>query len=133
MTTPTTETPVSPDDTATSAADSATDLQPDSRDALAARELAGDVPQTSPERMILGEDEPAPTRPSSRCNVGRTEQKFRLSAGAALVAAAAFAPVSRNWRIALGILGTAELITGATRYCPISAALGINTCRADER
>jgi hypothetical protein len=68
-----------------------------------------------------------------RCNVGRAEQNFRVGAGAALLATAAFAPVSRGWRIGLAALGAAELITGALRYCPVSEALGINTCRQDEQ
>ena len=62
------------------------------------------------------------------CNVGRTEQQFRLGAGTALLAAAVFAPVSRGWKMGFLILGATELITGSTRYCPISQALGINTC-----
>jgi hypothetical protein len=70
--------------------------------------------------------------PPSRCNVGRAEQKFRLGAGAVLLAAAAFAPLSRGWRIGLAALGAAELTTGAMRYCPVSQLLGINTCRGDE-
>lgn len=73
------------------------------------------------------------TTPSSRCNVGRTEQKYRLAAGTALLATAAFAPLSRGWRIGLAALGVAELITGSTRYCPVSQLLGINTCQRDER
>jgi Protein of unknown function (DUF2892) len=72
-------------------------------------------------------------RAGIQCNIGRSEQKFRLGMGTALLAAAAFAPLSRGWRIGLSIVGAAELITGTTRYCPISQALGINTCAADER
>ena len=109
----------------------ATDLQPDATDAMAANESglsAGDMLAQPTDYAGL----PQPIQ-SSRCNVGRTEQKIRIGAGAALVAAAAFAPLSRGWRIALGALGAAELITGTTRYCPASQALGINTCRADER
>jgi hypothetical protein len=68
-----------------------------------------------------------------RCNVGRTEQKFRIGGGLALLAAAAFAPLDRGWRIGLAVLGAAEVITGTTRYCPVSQLLGINTCRADEQ
>lgn len=68
----------------------------------------------------------------AHCNVGRTEQKIRLGAGVGLLAAAAFAPVSRGWKIGFALLGTAELITGATRYCPVSQAFGINTCRSDK-
>jgi hypothetical protein len=67
----------------------------------------------------------------SRCNVGRTEQKVRLVAGTALLAAAAFAPMSRGWRIGLAAFGIAELVTGATRYCPVSQLLGVNTCREE--
>lgn len=67
------------------------------------------------------------------CNVGRTDQMIRLSVGAALVTAAATAPVSRGWRIAMAAVGAAELITGVLRYCPVSQAFGVNTCRGDER
>ena len=66
------------------------------------------------------------------CNVGRTEQTIRLVTGGALLTAAALAPLGRGWRIGLAVLGVAEIVTGATRYCPINQALGINTCRADE-
>ena len=87
--------------------------------------------------MLLEEEVGFTTSPvreeTSRCNVGRTEQKLRWAAGAALLGAAAFAPLSRGWRIGLGVLGVAEIITGTTRYCPASQLLGINTCRADER
>jgi hypothetical protein len=69
---------------------------------------------------------------SRYCNVGLTEQKFRIAAGTALIATAAFAPLSRGWRIGLAAFGIAELITGATRYCPVSRAFGINTCRDGE-
>ena len=66
------------------------------------------------------------------CNVGRTEQKFRLAAGGVLLAAAAFAPVGRGWRIGFAVLGVAELVTGVMRYCPVNQALGIDTCRDEE-
>jgi hypothetical protein len=85
-----------------------------------------------PEQMNTEEAEPSQPMQSSRCNVGKTEQKFRLGAGAALLAAAAFAPVSRGWRIGFAVLGAAELVTGTTRYCPVSKMLGINTCRPGE-
>ena len=77
-----------------------------------------------------------PETPQARmglpCNVGRTEQRFRLFFGTGLLAVAAFAPVSRGWKIGLATIGAAELITGTLRYCPVSQALGINTCRGDE-
>lgn len=66
-------------------------------------------------------------------NVGRTEQKIRIVTGAAMVAAAAFAPIGRNWRIALGAIGAAELLTGSMRYCPLWHSLGINTNQDRQR
>lgn len=66
---------------------------------------------------------------ASRCNIGATEQKVRIGAGVALLAAAAFAPVSRGWKIGLGALGAAQIVTGMTTFCPLWHALGINTQR----
>jgi hypothetical protein len=100
-------------------------------DALASDERGTNVGEMISEKPDHLSERQTPTR--SRCNVGRTEQKIRLGAGAALLAAAGFAPVSRKSRIAFAALGAAELITGAMRYCPVSQALGINTCRDDER
>ncbi|MEO6004359.1 MAG: DUF2892 domain-containing protein [Opitutus sp.] len=67
--------------------------------------------------------------PQSSQNVGRTDQKIRIGVGAALLAAAAFAPVGRGWRIAFAAIGAGELITGVRRHCPVWQALGINTNR----
>lgn len=69
---------------------------------------------------------------TSNCNVGRTEQMLRIGVGSALLTAAAFAPVSRGWRIGFALVGVVELVTGAIRYCPVNQALGINTCAEDE-
>ncbi|PTX92351.1 DUF2892 domain-containing protein [Opitutus sp. ER46] len=63
------------------------------------------------------------------CNVGRTEQKVRIVAGSVMIAAAFAAPLPSRWRTLLGVFGAMELATGAVRYCPVSHALGINTCR----
>ena len=74
------------------------------------------------------------TAPQGRtCNVGLTDQKIRMIGGAALLGAAAFAPLSRNWRIALGACGAFELITGAMRYCPVWHAVGVDTNRIRPR
>ena len=67
--------------------------------------------------------------PASQQNVGRTDQKIRIGVGAALLAAAAFAPIGRGWRTALAAIGAGELITGVRRHCPVWQALGINTNR----
>lgn len=66
-------------------------------------------------------------------NVGRTEQKIRVVSGLALVSAAAFSRVPRGWRIAMAAVGTIEIVTGTTRYCPLWSALGISTAEREER
>lgn len=66
------------------------------------------------------------------CNVGRTEQKIRLIAGTALLAAAASPRISPGWRIAMGLLGAMEIVTGSTRQCPVWSALGVSTARPGE-
>ena len=64
---------------------------------------------------------------ASRCNIGSLEQKIRIGSGVALLAAAGFAPLSRGWRIGLAVAGLSQLVTGATRYCPVWQAMGIDT------
>lgn len=100
-------------------------------------EVLSQETETPPAQALAVAEEPRFLESSSttgrRCNVGRTEQKFRLAMGAGLITAAAFAPLSRGWRIALGVAGAAELITGSLRYCPVSQLFGINTCRGDEQ
>lgn len=61
------------------------------------------------------------------CNIGPTEQKLRLGAGTALVAAAIFAPVGKRWKLGMAAFGALQLATGATRYCPVWHATGVNT------
>ena len=62
-----------------------------------------------------------------KCNVGRTEQIIRISAGAIILLLGLY---FRNW---WGIIGLAPIVTGAIRYCPISAALNISTCKIDNK
>lgn len=103
--------------------DSAVDLETEA----AADELNINVGEKIAEQLNVRDD--TALAQTSRCNVGRTEKKFRLGAGTALLAAAAFAPVSRGWRIGFAVVGIAELVTGAIRYCPVNQAFGIDTCR----
>ncbi len=65
-------------------------------------------------------------------NVGGTDQLVRGVAGAALLGGAAFAPVDRKWRIAMGVGGAAALGTAATGYCMANAALGVNTATGSQ-
>ncbi len=57
-----------------------------------------------------------------KCNVGGTEKSIRIIVGIVIIAAGIFL---RSW---WGIIGLAPLITGAIGYCPLSQALGTNTC-----
>lgn len=63
-----------------------------------------------------------------KCNVGTTESYIRMGAGAVAILGGLVLPVGRGLRLGLIAVGTAEVITGAMRYCPLSEALGINTC-----
>jgi hypothetical protein len=119
MTTPNSNTPAKPN----------IDLQADAMASDDARASAGDM--ISRPANYAGEPLKMQRPMGLPCNVGRTEQKFRLGTGTALLAAAAFAPVSRGLQIGLAAVGVAELITGSLRYCPVSQALGINTCQAE--
>ncbi len=60
-----------------------------------------------------------------KCNVGGTEKSIRIIVGIVIIAAGIF---FRSW---WGIIGLVPLITGAIGYCPVSQALGINTCEED--
>ncbi|MFC5530644.1 YgaP family membrane protein [Cohnella yongneupensis] len=58
-----------------------------------------------------------------KCNVGKTEQIIRISAGVGIL----FLGISfKNW---WGLIGLAPILTGATRYCPANTVLGIDNCK----
>ena len=62
-----------------------------------------------------------------KCNVGGTERIIRIVVGALILL---FGLYFKSW---WGIIGLVPLITGAIRYCPISAVLGISTCKVDNK
>lgn len=62
-----------------------------------------------------------------KCNVGGTERIIRIVVGAIILL---FGLYFKSW---WGIIGLVPLITGAIRYCPISAVLGISTCKVDNQ
>lgn len=62
-----------------------------------------------------------------KCNVGRTEQIVRVVIGTVIVLIGVY---FRSW---WGLIGLVPIITGAIRYCPISAVLGISTCDANNQ
>ncbi|HEY8910566.1 MAG TPA: DUF2892 domain-containing protein [Desulfosporosinus sp.] len=60
-----------------------------------------------------------------KCNVGGTERIIRIVLGSIILLMGLY---FRSW---WGIIGLVPLITGAIRYCPLSAVLGISTCKVD--
>ena len=63
-----------------------------------------------------------------QCNVGGVEREVRAGVGLALIAGAALGPLPVRWRAALAGLGAIGVATAASQYCPLNAALGIDTC-----
>jgi len=58
-----------------------------------------------------------------KANVGTIDRTLRIVGGIALIALAATGTVG-----AWGYIGIVPLLTGAFRFCPVYAPLGINTC-----
>lgn len=63
-----------------------------------------------------------------KCNVGGVDMGARLIIGIALLAVGLFVPMNVTWQTVALVVGTIAVVTGAIRYCPLNAALGINTC-----
>ncbi|REE91509.1 Protein of unknown function (DUF2892) [Paenibacillus taihuensis] len=62
-----------------------------------------------------------------KCNVGKTEQVIRISIGTIIVLVGIY---YKSW---WGLIGIAPIITGTIRYCPVSAVLGVSTCKQTTR
>lgn len=62
-----------------------------------------------------------------KCNVGKTEQVIRIGIGIVIIL---FGIFFRSW---WGIIGLVPIITGATRYCPANAILGIQNCKVEDK
>ncbi|HOM73106.1 MAG TPA: DUF2892 domain-containing protein [Armatimonadota bacterium] len=67
------------------------------------------------------------------CNVGGTDRTTRIGIGAALLGLGLLASMSKPLKIASSVIGAVGLTTGLARYCPVSKALHINTCRTISR
>jgi hypothetical protein len=63
------------------------------------------------------------------CNVGGVDWALRSAALAATLVVGISARLTPPWRAAIWTLAGMEAFTVLTRYCPLNAALGINTCR----
>jgi hypothetical protein len=62
------------------------------------------------------------------CNVGGADRAFRAGLGTALLSIGLAGSVESRWRAALIGVGSIALITAAARYCPLNAAVGVDTC-----
>jgi hypothetical protein len=67
-------------------------------------------------------------------NVGMRERSFRLAGGAAVLVAAAVAPLPLAIRLAaLGVPGIYLLVTAVARRCFGYGLMGRSSCRTDDR
>ncbi len=64
-------------------------------------------------------------------NVGGADRIARFIIGPAAIAAGLFIK-DKRWKTAAFVFGAAELLTATMRYCPLNAALGINTADDDK-
>ncbi|MBC2712960.1 MAG: DUF2892 domain-containing protein [Desulfosarcina sp.] len=62
-----------------------------------------------------------------KCNVGKTERIIRI------VASLTFMALGAGWWKGFYVVGGVVFLTAVIAWCPITAALGISTCREEER
>ena len=66
---------------------------------------------------------------NGHCNVGGADRILRMGVGFGLLGAAWLAPGLNKWaRIGMLAAAAEAIYSAATRHCPISEALGLNTC-----
>lgn len=68
-----------------------------------------------------------------KCNVGGMDRAARLTVGVVLLLVGFFAPIPAGWQIIVFILAAVALVTGLARYCPLNAAIGLDTCPSDRK
>ncbi len=60
-------------------------------------------------------------------NVGGLDRTARIVIGVVLLLIAGLAPVTTVWKIIAIVVAVIALATAGFRYCPINAAMGVNT------
>jgi uncharacterized membrane protein HdeD (DUF308 family) len=68
---------------------------------------------------------------SVKCNVGGADRGARIVLGVVLLGIVLFIAMSPIWQTVLAVLGVVALVTGAIRYCPLNALLGLDSCRGE--
>jgi hypothetical protein len=61
-----------------------------------------------------------------KCNIGKTERIIRVAGGLLLTGAGIF--IGGLW----AILGVIVMLTALVGWCPVSAVLGLSSCRDNE-
>ena len=68
---------------------------------------------------------------SVKCNVGGADRGARIVLGVVLLGIVLFIAMSPIWQTVLAVLGVVALVTGAIRYCPLNALLGLDSGRGE--
>lgn len=63
------------------------------------------------------------------CNVGGIDRAIRAVLGVAFVLASLLLTMDTLWRVVLLLLAGVAFFTVVSRYCPLNAAIGLDTCR----
>jgi hypothetical protein len=65
--------------------------------------------------------------PSVKRNVGGADRVLRFVVGITLLTLALVVDMAAGWRLAAFLVGVAAVLTALLRYCPINAALHVDT------
>lgn len=65
-----------------------------------------------------------------KCNVGGIDRISRILIGIVLLIVGFAAPFEMILRVAILAVAAIALVTAAVRFCPVNAALGLNTCES---
>ena len=66
-----------------------------------------------------------------KCNVGDTDRGIRIAVGSGALALAFSGRLGVFGSTMAFAVAASEFITATTRYCPLNAKLGINTCEGE--
>lgn len=64
-----------------------------------------------------------------KCNVGGVDRTARLVVGVVLLVVGATVPMATGWQALVFVIAAIALVTGIVRFCPVNAALGLNSCK----